>query len=57
MSFVLTAMIATLIPSHCGRDSKIAANAVPLLSPIEDDDLLPESPKGPITMDEKQVMK
>lgn len=57
MSFVLAAMIATFIPSHCGRDSKIAANAVPILSPAEDDDLLPESLKGLIPMAEKQVTK
>lgn len=57
MCFFLTAMVVLLIPSHCGRDSKIAENAVPILSPIEDDGLLPVSPNGPRTLDEKQVMK
>ena len=54
--FVLTAMIALLIPSHCGRDSGLAADAVPILSPVEDDDLPPMSPKGQVTSIDDEVM-
>lgn len=46
MCFALTAILAMLIPSHCGRDSKLAADAVPILSPVEDDESPPMSPKG-----------
>lgn len=56
MGFILTAMIAMLIPSHCGRDSKLAADAVPILSPFEDDQTPPLSPKESMTDDENQVM-
>lgn len=44
-----------LIPSHCGRDFKLAADAVPILSPVEDDESPPVSPKGPPMFDENQV--
>ena len=54
--FALTAMIAMLIPGHCGRDSQLAADAVPILSPIEDDESSPASPKRPSTLDGNQVM-
>lgn len=57
MCFVLTAMIAMLIPNHCGRDSKLAADAVPILSPDEDDELPPFSPKESTTSDKNQVTK
>ncbi len=51
--FILTAMMAMLVPSHCGRDSQLAADAVPILSSVEDD----ESPKETRTLDKNQVIK
>lgn len=52
--FVLTAMLAMLIPSHCGRDSEVTADAVPILSPAEDDESPPPlSPKGLISVDDQ----
>ena len=56
MCFALTAMLAMLIPSHCGRDSQLAADAVPILSPVEDDEVPPVSPKGPSTILNDQVL-
>ena len=56
MCFALTAMLAMLIPSHCGRDSKLAADAVPILSPVEDDVQPPVSPDGRATFVDDQVI-
>ena len=52
--FALTVMLAMLIPSHCGRDSEVTADAVPILPPAEDDDSPPPvSPKGLISVDDQ----
>ena len=56
MSFVLTAIIAMPIPSSCGRDLGLAADAVPILSQVEGDRPPPTPSKQPTASTDDQVM-